>query len=118
MVIEMYPLRELFQWIGFRVVWIASTDSSAARGMSLRSGIGKLRHLDTRSLWTQYAVKDLNLHVTKVLGTVNPADLGTKCHTASEHTRLMKLSDLVLNVPSAEVAEADVHVVSGGGVTG
>ena len=35
-------------------VW---TDSSAAVGICNRHGLGKLRHLDTRTLWIQQAVR-------------------------------------------------------------
>jgi hypothetical protein len=58
------------------------TDSSAARGIIHRAGLGKLRHLETGCLWLQSAVKAKKLQVRKVLGTENPADLLTK-HLAS-----------------------------------
>ena len=58
------------------------TDSSDARGIIHRAGLGKLRHLETGSLWLQSAVKAKKLQVRKVLGTENPADLLTK-HLAS-----------------------------------
>ena len=54
------------------------TDSSAARGIIHRAGLGKLRHLETGYLWLQSAVKAKKLQVRKVLGTENPADLMTK----------------------------------------
>ena len=53
------------------------TDSSAARGIIHRAGLGKLRHLETGYLWLQAAVKAKKLQVRKVLGTENPADLLT-----------------------------------------
>ena len=58
------------------------TDSSAARGIIHRAGLGKLRHLETGYEWLQSAVKAKKLQVRKVLGTENPADLLTK-HLAS-----------------------------------
>ena len=54
------------------------TDSSAARGIIHRAGLGKLRHLETGYLWLQSAVKAKKLQIRKVLGTENPADLLTK----------------------------------------
>ena len=57
-------------------------DSSAARGIIHRAGLGKLRHLETGYLWLQSAVKSKKLQVRTVLGTENPADLLTK-HLAS-----------------------------------
>ena len=56
-------------------VW---TDSSAAIGIASRSGLGKLRHLETHTLWVQEKVRTGAIAVKKV----NPADLFTK-HVAS-----------------------------------
>jgi hypothetical protein len=56
-------------------VW---TDSSAAIGISTRSGLGKLRHLETHTLWVQEKVRGGAIQVRKVRGDVNPADLFTK----------------------------------------
>ena len=54
------------------------TDSSAAIGICGRQGLGKLRHVDTRSLWLQQKLRDGTLEVRKVRGDVNPADVFTK----------------------------------------
>ena len=53
-------------------------DASAAIGVAQRSGLGKIRHLDTGTLWLQQAVRDKQIGLTKVKGTENPADLMTK----------------------------------------
>ena len=60
-------------------VW---TDSSATVGICGRQGLGKLRHIDTRSLWVQQRLRSGGLELRKVRGEVNPADLFTK-HLAS-----------------------------------
>ena len=67
-------------------VW---TDSSAALGICSRQGLGKLRHLDTHTLWVQQAVRSKRIDLKKVLGEENPADLFTK-HSLSKE-RLDKL---------------------------
>ena len=54
------------------------TDSSAARGIIHRAGLGKLRHLEVGYLWLQAAVANKRLQLRKVLGTENPAELLTK----------------------------------------
>jgi hypothetical protein len=59
------------------------TDSSAAIGISTRQGLGKLRHLDTQTLWIQQAIRCRRIDLRKVLGTENPADLLTK-HSISK----------------------------------
>ena len=56
-------------------VW---TDSTAALGIATRSGLGKLRHLETHTLWVQDKVRTGAFAVRKVAGEVNPADLFTK----------------------------------------
>ena len=44
-------------------VW---TDSSAAIGICSRQGLGKLRHIDTHTLWIQQAVRIGRVDVRKV----------------------------------------------------
>ena len=56
-------------------VW---ADSSAAIGTCSRQGLGKLRHLDTRTLWIQQAVRTGRLDLRKVPGEKDPADLLTE----------------------------------------
>ena len=70
-------------------VW---TDSSAAIGICSRQGLGKLRHLDTHTLWIQQAVRGRRVDLRKVPGESNPADLLTKhSHTREKLKQLVKL---------------------------
>ena len=62
-------LRDLGIQVGLRV-W---TDSSAAIGICSRQGLGKLRHLDTHTLWVQQAVRSRRVDLRKIAGEVNPA---------------------------------------------
>ena len=64
--------------LGLKASVTLFTDSSAARGIIHREGLGKVRHLETGYLWLEAAVKNKCLHVRKVLGTENPADFSTK----------------------------------------
>ena len=64
--------------LGVKVPLRVWTDSSAAMGICSRQGLGKLRHLDTHTLWIQQAVRSKRVDLRKVLGTENPADLLTK----------------------------------------
>ena len=61
------------------------TDSSAAKGVCNRKGLGKVRHLDTNLLWVQDKVKNGDLIITKINGENNPADLFTKY---LDHTKI------------------------------
>ena len=53
------------------------SDASAAIGIARRRGLGKLRHLDVEDLWVQEQVRNKKVHLHKVLGTENPADIST-----------------------------------------
>ena len=57
---------------------VIRTDSTTAIGIGARRGVGKIRHLSTRTLWVQQRITKKELKVTKVDGTENIADLGTK----------------------------------------
>ena len=52
-------------------------DASAAIGVANREGLGRIRHLDTQSLWLQQALRKRRLGLGKVLGTENPSNLMT-----------------------------------------
>ena len=53
-------------------------DASAALGIIGRTGLGKMRHIDTSYLWLQQqSIKD-KLKFKKVLGTESPPDMNTK----------------------------------------
>ena len=67
-------------------VW---TDSSAAIGICSRQGLGKLRHLDTHTLWIQQAVRNKRIELKKVPGEANPADLLTKHSNTYEKMRML-----------------------------
>ena len=67
-------------------------DASAAIGVANREGLGRIRHLDTQSLWLQQALRRKRLGLGKVLGTENPSDLMTKhvdAKTLEHHVQIM-----------------------------
>ena len=49
-----------------------NTDSAAAKGMSDRIGLGRVRHVQTRYLWVQERVVTKDLEVVKVMGVDTP----------------------------------------------
>ena len=71
-------------------VW---TDSSAAVGICGRSGLGKLRHVQTHTLWVRERVRTGAIELRKVNGLVNPADLFTRHLTSRD--RVTQLIELV-----------------------
>ena len=64
----------------------AWTDSSASLGIATRSGLGKLRHLETHTLWVQEKVRVGAIALRKLRGDVNPADLFTKHLPSKDQT--------------------------------
>ena len=93
--------------LGFEAAITLFTDSSAARGIIHRAGLGKLRHLETGYLWLQSAVKSKRLQVRKVIGTENPADLLTKHLAASE---IWKYLDRLSMAPEEGRSAAVPHI--------
>ena len=53
-------------------------DASAALGIVHRKGLGKVRHIDTNTLWVQQAACSKRIEYLKINGSLNPADALTK----------------------------------------
>ena len=65
---------------GLEMTLEVQTDSSAAKGIASRRGVGRVRHLHTGLLWVQQRVQSGEIKIVKIKGTENAADLGTKFH--------------------------------------
>ena len=61
-------------------------DSSAARGIAARQGLGRMRHVDVRYLWLQQAVLEGRLKVLSVPTAENLSDTFTKALSAEAAT--------------------------------
>eukprot|EP00435_Cladocopium_sp_Y103_P056888 s567_g19.t1 len=72
-------LSRLLAWMtgGKVTIWL-HTDSSGARGILKRQGVGRVRHLSCRILWLQDLIGSGQVKLATVAGCVNPADVGTK----------------------------------------
>ena len=55
-----------------------------------RTGVGKIRHLETKTLWVRQLVRQRLLDIRAIKGTENEADIGTKVLTADRLTYLQK----------------------------
>ena len=53
------------------------TDASSCKGMILRHGTGKVKHLSVKQLWSQEVVRFHDIQVRKVTRAGNPADMLT-----------------------------------------
>ncbi len=60
------------------------TDSSAAKGISARKGVGRVRHIEVNQLWVQDKVRTGDIEIIKVDGDKNLGDALTKYLDASD----------------------------------
>ena len=98
-------LRDLGLELPLRV-W---TDSSAALGICSRQGLGKLRHLDTHTLWVQQAVRSKRLVMKKVSGEENPADLLTKHSLSQERASKLTARSMIVTSGKAVLSQPRSH---------
>ena len=77
----------LLEDLGYKMPVRVWTDSSATMGICTRTGLGKLRHIDTNCLWIQAKVRSGAIELRKVRGEVNPADLFTKYLSSNDRVR-------------------------------
>jgi hypothetical protein len=79
-------------------------DASAGIGIAQRRGAGRIRHIATPTLWLQKAVSDRKVKVSKLPGTENPADLGTKYLGRKVIERIWKQCGMYLATGSSKMA--------------
>ena len=85
--------REVDEFMDF----IVYTDSSSAKALAQRRGVGRLKHVDLRHLWIQSCVRQKLVRLKKI-GTVNNvADLNTKNLSAVRRKYLFGLCGLSEN---------------------
>ena len=87
---------------------VARTDSSVARAISQRAGVGRVRHLQTSCLWIQQWVALRRLRVAAIPTEMNPADAGTKILTAKRLEMLCGVMGVV-NEHGARVGTDNVR---------
>mgnify|MGYP002035652407 CR=1 FL=1 len=80
-------LRAMAKDFGIEYNITVITDATAARGMSIRRGLGQVRHVETNQLWIQDRVRRGDIHIEKVGGRINIADALTK-EAAAESIRM------------------------------
>lgn len=68
-------------------LWV---DSTSAKAIVARIGLGKVRHMEVKYLWAQQAFKEGRFEVRKISGLVNPADIGTKPLSAADMKTLIE----------------------------
>ena len=68
----------VFSDMGIQETVTLYTDSSAAKGISSRRGLGKVRHIELNQLWLQDQVARGKVDVRKIRGEDNISDSLTK----------------------------------------
>ena len=76
----------VLQDLGIQYAITMYTDSSAAKGISSRRGLGKVRHIELNELWLQDQVARGGIVVRKIRGEDNFSDSLTK-HSNPERIR-------------------------------
>ena len=91
---EQLNLDRLLRWIGIETTMTLQSDSAAARGVAFRSGVGRIKHLEVKTLWFQefaQGKRDERVNVVSVDTNSNCADVGTKPHTEEKLLKLLRL---------------------------
>ena len=98
-------LIEMTRCMGLVVKGRMHIDSSAAKGIAQRRGVGKIRHLCTQTLWLQEIVQRKGVYIYKVAGGDNPADLGTKhLATESEYWKCLRIMNIIRREGRSQMA--------------
>ena len=83
-------IRSVLGDLGCKTRLVACTDSSAAKGMASRKGLGKVRRVEVNQLWIQEKVGSGEIELKKVDGPSNLADALTKHVDGDGTTRHMQ----------------------------
>ena len=62
-------------------IWV---DSTTAKAIVTRLGLGKVRHMEVKFLWAQEALRRKLFEMRKITGERNPADVLTKAMSMVE----------------------------------
>jgi len=84
---QLLGLLSLLQDFGIKCMGRIHIDSSAAKGIASRTGLGKTRHIAVHLLWVQERLRNKDFELLKCKGTENPADLMTKFLSREDNER-------------------------------
>ena len=83
--------------VGETLDFIVYSDSSSAKALAQRRGVGRLKHVDLRHLWIQSCVRQKLVRLKKVGTRNNVADLNTKNLSVARRKYLFGLCGLSEN---------------------
>ena len=83
---------------------VLCTDANACKGMLLRHGAGKVKHLSVKQLWAQECVKTFQIEILKIPREKNPADVLT--HSVSSPILDKQMESLYIHRGSGSERES------------
>ena len=90
--------KHILEEIGYeKIKLVLRTDSTAAKGIATRKGVGKVKRLSLKELWLQDYVRQNELKIVKEPTSTNWADLGTKSLTGTRISELLSIMPILLN---------------------
>ena len=89
--VEALGLRSIAKDMGYDFNIRVHVDSSAAKAMVSRTGLGKTRHIQVENVWSQDVMRERFVSVKKIAGVINHADICTKPMSIAEIRRLAKI---------------------------
>ena len=99
-------LQSILRDLGFETSVEVYTDSSAAKSIASRIGVGTVRRIHTKLLWIQEAVRDGRIKLTRISGGHNPADVLSKPMSVPEMNG--KLQSVGIEILSRKLRWADL----------
>ena len=91
-------MQSLAEDLGWKMEVRVWTDSSGAKAVAGRRGLGRLRHVELKYLWVQDVVREGRLRLRKIRGELNVADHLTKPKGRSEMGMMMEKVGAYLEV--------------------
>ena len=80
------------------------TDATAGKGIVLRLGAGRIKHIETQFLWLQRVFYEKKASIKKIPREINGSDLGTHHCTAAEISKHLKTLGLVVLEGDSQIA--------------
>ena len=107
-VCDAYYLQHIVEFItgGNCNILTLHTDNSAVRMLSLKFGVGRLRHIRGRMLWLQERMANHELNIRQVPTLQNIADLNTKSHSKNRFLALLYMFGFTTSKDQRVGAEA------------
>ena len=95
-VAEAIGVQSLLKDFGLKSKIKVELDSSAAKSMASRVGIGRTRHLEVKYLWVQQLVRAGTVRLKKIQGANNVSDILTKPKSRTDCATMLARANCTL----------------------